>query len=344
MIHFECDYTEGAHEKILRVLAKTNLDQTVGYGEDPYSENARALIKRACAAPEAGVHFLVGGTQANTVMISSILRPHQGCLCAASGHIAVHETGAIEATGHKVLTLPSEDGKITANQVEQACNEHWNDDSHEHMVQPGLVYISQPTETGTLYSKAELEALSGQCRTMGLPLVLDGARLGYGMAAPGNDLFLPDFARLCDMFSIGGTKVGALFGEAVVIANPALNKDFRYQIKQRGGLLAKGRVLGIQFECLFSDGLYESVSRHAIVMAMQIREAFANKGIAFRYNSPTNQQFPILSSSLKKFLAKEFLFSNWEKYDAEHTVVRFCTSWATTQENVDKLCRAIALA
>lgn len=342
MIRFECDYAEGTHEKILQKLIETNLDQMPGYGTDERCENARALVRKACGAENADVHFLVGGTQANTVMIASILRPHQGAVCAESGHIAVHETGAIEATGHKVLPVPSDDGKITAGQIRSVYNSHWDDVTHEHMVQPGLVYISHPSENGTIYTKAELEAISAECRSLGLPLVLDGARLGYGLASPENDLTLADFARLCDIFYIGGTKVGALFGEAVVIPNDSLKKDFRYHIKQRGGMLAKGRLLGIQFETLFTGGLYDEVSRHAVDMAMRIHAAFEAKGVAFRYTSMTNQQFPILTDSMRAALAEKYSFSHWGELGGGRSVVRFCTSWATKPEHVDQLCRDIA--
>lgn len=342
MIRFECDYAEGAHEKILERLGETNYEQTPGYGMDPYCESAAALIRSACAAEDADVHFLVGGTQANLVMLSSILRPHQGVIAAASGHIAVHETGAIEATGHKILPLPSDDGKITAEQVRAAHAAHWEDATREHMVQPGLVYISQPTETGTLYSKSELSALRDVCGDCGLPLVIDGARLGYGLTAPGNDCLLADVASLCDMFSIGGTKVGAFFGEAVVITDPGLKKDFRYIMKQRGGMLAKGRLLGIQFETLFTDGLYFDIARHAVGEAMRIREAFSRKGIPFRYASMTNQQFPVLSRDAMETLGKKYAFSLWEKLDEDTFAVRFCTSWATKPEHVSELVADIA--
>lgn len=341
MIRFECDYAEGAHEKILRRLCETNAEQTPGYGEDAHCESAKKLIRAACRAGEADVHFLVGGTQTNLIMVASVLRPHQGAVAAASGHIAVHETGAVEAAGHKVLTLPGREGKISAAQVRELHAAHWNDEAREHMVQPGLVYISQPTECGTLYSREELEALSRTCRERGLALVLDGARLGYGLAAQGNDLALSDFARLCDMFSIGGTKVGALFGEAVVIADPALKKDFRYLIKQRGGMLAKGRLLGLQFAALFEDGLYEAISRHAVDMAMRIREAFARKGVAFRYDSRTNQQFPVLPNAWLDRLAGKYAWCFWEKAGPDQSVVRFCTSWATKPEHVEQLVRDI---
>lgn len=337
MIRFENDYAEGAHERILKRLLETNEEQTPGYGMDKYCENAKAYIRKACDMENADVHLLVGGTQTNTTAIASILRPHQGAVAAITSHIAVHETGAIEATGHKVLTLPSDDGKIRAEQVKEIYDAHWNDVTHEHMVQPGLVYISHPTENGTTYSKAELEALSKVCREHGLPLFLDGARLGYGLVSKDSDLSMADIARLCDVFYIGGTKVGALCGEAVVITNDALKKDFRYFIKQRGGLLAKGRLLGIQFETLFEDGLYYEIASHAVEMAMMIREAFIEKGYSFRYDSVTNQQFPILRNDVLSELGKKYSFSFWEKFDDNHSVVRFCTSWATKKENVEKL-------
>ncbi|MCE5287155.1 MAG: low specificity L-threonine aldolase [Pelosinus sp.] len=342
MIRFECDYTEGAHARIMQRLLETNEEQTPGYGMDEHCDKARDYIRKACGAEKADIHFLVGGTQTNTTIIASILRPHQGAVAAITGHIAVHETGAIEAIGHKVLTVPSDDGKIQADQVKKIYDAHWNDVNHEHMVQPGLVYISHPTENGTTYSRGELEALSKVCRACGLPLVMDGARLGYGLAASGSDLSLSDIARLCDVFYIGGTKVGALFGEAVVITNDALKKDFRYSIKQHGGMLAKGRLLGIQFETLFEDGLYYEISQHAVDMAMRIREAFTKKGYPLRYDSATNQQFPILPDSILEKLSAKYAYSFWEKTDAAHSAVRFCTSWATKRENVEMLVKDIA--
>ncbi|WP_339254240.1 low specificity L-threonine aldolase [Sporosarcina sp. FSL W8-0480] len=337
MIRYESDYLEGAHEQILQRLLETNEVQTPGYGVDEFCDRARGYIREACNMENADVHFLVGGTQANTTIISSILRPHQGAVSAVTGHIAGHESGAIEATGHKVLTLSSDDGKITASQVKALYEAHWNDVTHEHMVQPGLVYISHPSENGTTYSKSELEELSKVCRECGLPLFMDGARLGYGLAAKDNDLSLTDIARLCDVFYIGGTKLGALFGEAVVITNDALKKDFRYLIKQKGGLLAKGRLLGIQFETLFEDGLYYEISKHAVDLAIMIREAFVEKGHSLRYDSKTNQQFPILPNDVLSELSKKYSFSYWEKVDNTHSVVRFCTSWATKKENVEQL-------
>ena len=343
MIQFQCDYNEGAHPLIIQSLCDTNMEQTVGYGEDQYCEEARALIRKACEREDVDVHFLVGGTQTNTTVISHTLRPYQGVLTAVSGHINVHETGAIEATGHKVLAIASEDGKLTASQIEEAMQAHFNEDGPEHMVQPGMVYISFPTEVGTVYNYAELEKISTICRKYSLPLFVDGARLGYGLCSPESDITLPQLAKLADVFYIGGTKVGALFGEAVVITNEALKRDFRYSIKRHGGMLAKGRLLGIQFATLFTDNLYLKISQHAIDEAMRIKEALKSKGITFLMDSPTNQQFPIFSNAQLEVLTKEFLFSVWQRIDEEHTAVRICTSWATKCENVDKLISAIEL-
>ncbi len=341
MIRFECDYAEGAHPKVLELLNKSNFEQTPGYGEDIYCEKARSIIKKLCRSDKAEVHFLVGGTQANTTVIASILRPHQGAVCAETGHINVHETGAIEATGHKVLTLPSIDGKITASQVQKLYDDHWNDASHEHMVQPGMVYISNPTENGTLYTKEELTKLSEVCHKCDLPLYLDGARMGYGLMAEGNDLTLPDIADLCDVFYIGGTKVGALFGEAVVITNTALQKDFRYFIKQHGGMMAKGRLLGIQFIALLENNLYFEISKHADKLAYKIRDAFKEKGYSLLFDSQTNQQFPIIPNAQLKVLEKKYVFSFWNQVDKDYSAVRFCTSWATKEEDVEQLIRDI---
>lgn len=340
MLRFECDYAEGCHPSILAALCATNDEQTPGYGLDSHCDRARAMIRDACQAPESDVHFLVGGTQANTTVIAAALRPHQGALCASTGHINCHETGAIEATGHKVLPLPSDDGKITADQIEEAWQAHWNDSTHEHIVQPGLVYLSHPTENGTTYSLAELTAISQVCRRRGLTLFLDGARLAYGLAAQ-PDLTLPHIARLCDVFYIGGTKVGALFGEAVVITKPELKTDFRYFIKQHGGMLAKGRLLGIQYECLMEHGLYFELGRHAVDLAMRLRRGFEEKGFALRYDSPTNQQYPILPDDVLAKLDTKYAFSFWEKTDETHTAIRVCTSWHTTEEQVDELIKDI---
>lgn len=337
MIIFECDYTEGAHPAILKKMEETNFVQTPGYGMDVYCKSAREKIKKACGNTEADVHFLVGGTQANFTVISSVLRPHQGVLAVETGHINVHETGAVEATGHKVLTMPSETGKMTAAQVREYYNAHWGDATHEHIVQPGMVYISHPTENGTLYNKEELVALYNTCKELELPLFLDGARLGYGLMSEAATLSLEDIAQYTDIFYIGGTKVGALFGEAVVIVNPALKKDFRYMIKHHGGMLAKGRLLGIQFDTLFTDNLYFQVSKYADDLAMRLKKAFQKKGYALRFDSFTNQQFPVLPNDHKKKLEEKYSFSFWEVVDENHTAVRFCTCWATKEENVAKL-------
>lgn len=342
MIRFECDYSEGAHPRILERLAQTNLEQTPGYGVDEHCRHARELILEACQAPQAEVAFLVGGTQANQTVIASLLRPYQGALCAQTGHINVHETGAIEATGHKVLPLPQKDGKITAAAVEEACAAHWADATHEHMVQPGMVYLSQPTEVGTLYTRQELEDIRAVCDKYAIPLYIDGARCGYGLGAAENDVTLADLARLAHVFYIGGTKVGALFGEAVVICDQALQRDFRYMIKRQGGMLAKGRLLGIQFETLFTDGLYEQLGRHAVELAGRVCRAFEEKGVEMAYPSHTNQQFPILTQAQREKLGEKYAFSFWEQVDEDRAAVRFCTSWATREEDVDALVADIA--
>lgn len=341
MIYFNNDYCEGAHPKVLEKLIATNLEQTVGYGEDPYCFKAAQLIKEKCQRNDVDVHFLVGGTQTNFTFISAVLRPHQGVISVDTGHINVHESGAIEAIGHKVLALPSPDGKITAAQIQKICDDHYNDDSFEHMVQPKLVYISNPTEIGTIYSKAELTALHETCRDHGLILYMDGARLGYGLCAQDNDLDLPTIARLCDAFYIGGTKIGVLFGEALVICNERLKPDFRYIIKQKGGMLAKGRLLGVQFMALFADDLYFEMARHADQMAMLIKDACIKKGYGFFIESTTNQQFPIIPNEVLEKLREKFVYSFWQKIDDNHSAVRFCTSWATLPENVQQLIAAI---
>ncbi len=344
MIYFQCDYAEGCHPSILNALMKTNMEQTPGYGLDGYCESARAQIRAACGRPDADVHFLVGGTQANTTVISSILRPHQGVIAPDAGHIAGHETGAIEATGHKVLALASADGTIAAAQVEALCRAHFTSPIAEHTVQPGLVYISFPTESGTLYTKAQLTALRAVCQAYGLPLFIDGARLGYGLMSPACDLTLQEIAGLCDVFYIGGTKCGALFGEAVIITNESYKKDFRYFLKQRGGMLAKGRLLGLQFGTLFTEGLYFEICRRAVEQALAIRQAFVDKGIAMWGNSYTNQQFPILDEAqMARLTGQGYVYEVWEQLEGGRCAVRFCTSWATRPENVQKLITDIGL-
>lgn len=339
MIRFNCDYAEGAHPSIIRRLTETNMLQTEVYGEDAFSDNARKLIKKAVGREDADVHFLVGGTQTNLTVIGSALRSYEGVLAAVTGHIGVHETGAIEAIGHKVLTIPTDDGKITAAQIREAFLAHVNDCNHEHMVRPGMVYISQPTENGTIYSLSELEAISAVCRESGLYFYVDGARLGYGLASPKADFTMKDLARLADVFYIGGTKQGALFGEAVVITCDALKKNFRYSIKQRGGMLAKGRLLGIQYETLFmdEDPLYMQMARGAVDKAVRIREALQCKGVPLLFDSWTNQQYPIFPDNVLSRLSQTYVFDFWCKVSENTSAVRICTSWATTEENTERL-------
>ena len=337
MILFNSDYLEGAHPRVIERLMETNLLQSPGYGEDEYCESARAIIRRLCGAPKAAVHFLVGGTQVNATLLTAALLPYQGVISADTGHIAVHESGAVEARGHKVLAVPGQYGKLNAQQVSRLCRLHFTDESHEHMVMPGAVYISNPTELGTLYNREELEALRAACDEWRLKLYMDGARLGYGLASAENMLDLPFIARVCDAFTIGGTKQGLLFGEALVITDPALDRYFRYIIKQMGGMLAKGRLLGVQFEEMLKDGLYMELSRHAVHEAMRIREALAESGIPTLVDSPTNQQFPILPDDALEVLRQSYGFAVIQKVDAGHTAVRFCTSWATRPEDVDCL-------
>ena len=341
MILFHNDYSEGCHEKVMQALVRTNLEQTPGYAEDIYCARAAQRIRECCGREDLSIHFLVGGTQANLTVITAALRPHQGVLAADSGHINVHETGAVEATGHKVLWLPSNAGKICGAQVAEYMKNHRTDPSFEHTVQPGMVYISNPTEWGTLYSKSELSELSRVCRENGLYLFLDGARLGYGLMAEDNNLTLADLADLCDVFYIGGTKVGALFGEAVVISNPALGKDFRYIIKQRGAMLAKGRLLGVQFDSLFEDNLYFEISAHAARMAGKLRDCFMELGYSFFMPPQTNQLFPILPQRVREYLKSKYTFIEMDWMDEDCRVCRFCTSWATREENVEALCADI---
>lgn len=337
MIHFNSDYMEGAHPEVMRRLVETNLEQTVGYGLDDYSVHAKELIREACQAPEAAVYLLVGGTQTNATVIDGLLRRHEGVLATETAHINTHESGAIEATGHKVLAQPQHDGKLLASEVEAFIRDFYRDETYEHMVAPGMVYISHPTELGTLYSLSELEALSGVCRKAGIPLYLDGARLGYALSAPSTDVTLADVARLCDVFYIGGTKVGALFGEAVVAAHPGRLPHFYPLIKQHGALLAKGRLLGLQFEALFADGLYQRIGAHAVRLALKLKEAFRAKGYRLFLDSPTNQQFVFLPNEVIDRLSEQATFELWGPRGETETVVRFVTSWATREENVDTL-------
>lgn len=335
MIYFDSDYMAGAHPQVMQALVESNLEQTTGYGSDAYTAQAAALIRQACDAPQARVHFLVGGTQTNATVIDGLLARHQGVLAAESAHINVHESGAIEASGHKVLTLPQHEGKVKADEVKAYIDEFYRDDSYEHMVAPGMLYISFPTEYGTLYSLQELSDLSQVCHEADIPLYVDGARLGYGLAA--SDVSLPDLARLCDVFYIGGTKMGVLFGEAVVINNDKLLKHFFPLIKQHGALLAKGRLLGVQFKALFSKGLYEEIGREAVAKALRLKAAFVEKGYQAEVDSPTNQQFFRLPNDLIDRLKQEASFEYWGPRGQQESVVRFVTSWATSDEDIDQL-------
>lgn len=337
MLSFASDYVEGAHPAILQRFMETNLVKQAGYGSDEYTASAREKIKAACACPEADVWFLTGGTQTNQVVIDSLLLPYEGVVAAETGHIAAHEAGAIEFTGHKVLTVPHHAGKMAAADLSAYLAAYHADDNAEHMVRPGAVYISHPTEYGTLYAKEELTALRRVCDEYAIPLFMDGARLGYGLAAPDADLTLHDLCDLCDVFYIGGTKVGALCGEAVVFARRKAPRHFLSMIKQHGALVAKGRLLGIQFDTLFTDGLYMKISRHAIEMAELMRSIFRAKGYEFFMETTTNQIFITLPDDRKAELERECVLSFWEKPDPHHTVVRFATSWATTEEDIRAL-------
>lgn len=339
MLYFDSDYMEGAHPAVLERLVKTNLEHTSGYGSDPYCEEARQLIREACQAPNALVQFLIGGTQTNATVLDALLHRHEGVLAAETAHINVHESGAIEHSGHKVLTLPSHDGKVYADEVERYVSDFYRDETYEHMVAPGVLYITQATEYGTLYSLAELEALSDVCHRHGMMLYLDGARLGYALASESADFTLADIARLCDVFYIGGTKQGALFGEAVVAPNPDRLPHFFPLVKQHGALLAKGRLLGLQFGALFTDGLYTSSARHANHLAQQLRQAFESHGYKIAIDSPTNQQFFILPNEVMDRLRQYASFQLWGPRGETETTVRFVTSWATTQADIDDLLR-----
>ncbi len=337
MISFENDYIAGAHPLVLNRLVETNLENLSGYGSDPYSERAKEKIKRACQCPAAQVELLVGGTQTNLIVISTMLHDHEGVIAAQTGHINVHEAGAIEYTGHKVLALPHTDGKLDPKVLEKYLGDFYADETCTHMVFPGMVYISQPTEYGTLYTLNELTQLSKLCRSCHIPLYLDGARLAYGLMSQETDVTLPDIARLCDVFYIGGTKAGALCGEAVVFTGTKRPEHFITSVKRRGALLAKGRLTGIQFDALFSKDLYFQIGRHAILMAEKLKTIFHQKGIPFYLESPTNQQFVILDNVQMEKLRQQVCFSFWEKYDDNHTVVRFVTSWSTTEDDLKKL-------
>lgn len=341
MIRFDSDYMAGAHPEVMEALVRTNLELTAGYGNDPYTSEARELIRKATGNPDAEVMFLVGGTQTNATVIDGLLARHEGVLAAESGHIAVHESGAIEASGHKVLTLPHHEGKVKAEDVERYIAEFYADETYQHMVAPGMLYISQPTEYGTIYSLEELAALSEVCHNHNIPLYVDGARLGYALAAEDADFTLEALSRLADVFYIGGTKVGTLFGEAVVVNNRSLLKNLFPLVKQHGALLAKGRLLGVQFATLFGDGLYERIGAHGVRLAMRIRKAFAKAGYEPIINSTTNQQFFQLPNTLIDSLRREASFDYWGPRGTTESTVRFVTSWSTTDEDVDRLERLL---
>lgn len=341
-LSFASDYMEGAHPAVLQRLSETNMAKTPGYGTDNFSEDARRRLQEACDTSGAQVYFLTGGTQTNATVIDALLRSYQGVITADSGHISSHEAGAIELGGHKVLTIPQVSGKLTAEGIREYVSAYQDDFNRDHLVMPGMVYLSQPTEFGTLYSLAELTAISRLCRERKLPLYLDGARLAYALACPENDVSLRDIGALCDVFYIGGTKCGALFGEAVVIPDSGLIPHFFTIMKQHGALLAKGRLLGLQFGALFTDGLYEKIGETAIAAADQIRAALSEYGYQTYFQSPTNQIFVLLDDGRMASLEKRVEFSFWEKADADHTVIRLVTSWATQKEDVDRLISILA--
>ena len=337
MISFESDYTTGACPEIIKALTESNLEPETGYLEDRFCKSAARKIADACGDPDAQIYFVVGGTQANSLVIGASLKDYQGVIAANTGHIALHEGGAIEYTGHKVIGLGHELGKVRAQELEDYLKTFYADENNEKMVYPGMLYVSHPTEYGTLYTKAELEELARICHEYGMQLYLDGARLGYGLAARDTDVTLKDIYRICDVFYIGGTKVGALCGEAIVYTKHNMPEHFRTIAKQRNAMLAKGRLLGIQFDTLFTDGLYFELGKHAIDLAMKIKETFAARGYKFLLDSPTNQQFVILEDGFMNELKEKVGFAFWEKYDENHTVVRFASSWSTTEEDMEYL-------
>lgn len=337
MVSFQSDYIMGAHPNILKALERTNFTVAAGYGDDPFCESAKQKIKNACDCPNADVWFLVGGTQTNALVISTVLQRFEGVIAAETGHIGFHEAGAVEYTGHKVLLIPQHNGKIDPDELNAYIRGFYNDANHSHMVPPGMVYISHPTEYGTLYSKDELTRISGICREYKIPLFMDGARLGYGLASYKTDLTLPEIAELCDILYIGGTKVGALCGEAIVFTKNNTPSHFLTQIKQQGALIAKGRLLGVQFDALFTDNLYFNISRHAIDMAEKLKEKLIEKGYTMYMDSPTNQQFVLIEDDKLAELEKHVTVGFWEKPDDKHTVVRFATSWATTEDELLEL-------
>ncbi len=337
MISFTCDYIEGAHPEILNRLIETNMTQVEGYGEDPFCENARKRIRQATGCPDADVFFLVGGTQTNSTVIDAMLRRYEGVVAAETGHIAVHESGAVEFSGHKVITLPGHNGKMDPAELRHYLEHFHADPTWPHMVFPGMVYISFPTEYGTIYTRDELQAIKSICEDYEIPLFIDGARLGYGLMSPAADVDLKALAQLCDVFYIGGTKVGALCGEAVVFPRGNAPRQFFTIVKQHGALLAKGRLLGLQFDTLFTNNLYFNIARHAIDMAMDLKNMLAAKGFEFYIDSPTNQQFPILTQEQIDALEGQVAFEVWDRLPDGRFVTRFATSWATLSENLEVL-------
>lgn len=337
MISFLNDYSEGAHPEVLRELSEHNLIPTPGYGEDPVTEEARSLLRNAMGMPDAEIHFLVGGTQTNAAYIAAVLRPWEGVISAETGHIAQHETGAVEASGHKVLTLPAPEGKLRAEDVREVLAEHRVNEIREHMVKPGMIYISNPTELGTVYRRSELIALHETAREFGIPLYLDGARLGSALAAKGNDMTLPEIAGNVDAFTVGGTKNGMLFGEALVFTTPGFVRDFRYLEKQRGAMLAKGWLLGLQFRALFRDGLYFRLAEKAVALAETLSAGFRERGLELFVESPTNQVFVLLTDGEAAYLRGKYAFEFWEKADGGRSVYRFVTSFARTEEEIRAL-------
>lgn len=337
MISFESDYTTGAHPKILKRLSDINFEHTSGYGTDVYCASAIEKIRKACSCPEAEVYFAVGGTQTNQLVISTMLKDYEGVVAADTGHVAAHEAGAIEHSGHKVLTVPSHQGKMKAEELQAFVKNFYEDGNHEHMVFPGMVYISQPTEYGSLYSKQELEQIVAVCKAYEMILYVDGARLGYALMSEENDVTLPELAKLADVFYIGGTKVGALCGEAIVFTKNNMPKHFIPLAKQRGALIAKGRLLGIQFDTLFTDDLYLKCGKHAMEQKKKLVSILKNAGFEFFYESPTNQQFVVIEDEKLKKLQEKVAVSFWEKKDETHTVIRFCSSWSTTDEDLATL-------
>ena len=336
MLFFENDYGYGAHPKVLEHLMETNMEAVSGYGNDKFTASAAEKIKKACSCPEGQVYFLTGGTQTTMVVIDTLLRPYEGVVASSCGHVNTHEAGAIESTGHKVLTVPHKNGKLDADDLRDYVQTFYADASHDHMVFPGMVYISHPSEYGTVYTKNELERISAVCHEFDMPLFLDGARLGYGLASD-TDVTLADIARLTDVFYIGGTKCGALCGEAVVFTHGNMPRQFDTMVKRRGAMLAKARLNAVQFDALFTDGLYEEICAPAVRLALRLRDGLAAKRYRFSIDSPTNQQFLIMENDRLPALGEKVKYSFIEKYDAEHTVIRLATSWATTEEQVDEL-------